>query len=82
MGKASRDRLIAESVTAHGYGQMDVASFLGLHYSIISRILTVNKAQILKDMTLCPCAGLCPDCHPPGRKAQLMVLSLPSLPLY
>jgi hypothetical protein len=27
-GKASRDRIIAEAVTAHGYSQMEVASFL------------------------------------------------------
>ena len=42
-GKASRDRLIAEGVTAHGYSQMEVASFLRLHYSTISRILAADK---------------------------------------
>jgi hypothetical protein len=31
--------LIAEAVTTHGYNQMVVASFLGLHYSTIGRIL-------------------------------------------
>src|SRR4029077_8009787 len=41
-GKASRDLLIAEAVTAHGYSQMEVANFLRLHYSTISRILAVN----------------------------------------
>jgi hypothetical protein len=51
-GKASRDRLIAEAVTAHGYSQMEVASFLGLHYSTISRILTVDKRANVKDLTL------------------------------
>jgi hypothetical protein len=47
-GKASRDRRIAEAVTAHGYSQMEVASFLGLHYSTISRILAANKSANLK----------------------------------
>ncbi len=40
-GKASRDRLVAEANTAHGYSEMEVASFLGLHYSTISRILVI-----------------------------------------
>jgi hypothetical protein len=35
--KASRDPLIAKAVTDYGYSQMEVASFLGLHYSTISR---------------------------------------------
>ena len=51
-GKASRDRLIAEAVTAHGYSQMEVASFLRLHYSTISRILAANKSANLKTVTL------------------------------
>jgi hypothetical protein len=55
-GKASREWLIAEAVTAHGYSQMEMASFLPLNYPTISRILAANKAQILK--TVCPCAGL------------------------
>jgi hypothetical protein len=46
--EAMTKRLIAEAITAHGYSQIDVASFLRLHYSTISRILTVNRAQILK----------------------------------
>jgi hypothetical protein len=47
-GKASRDRLIAEPVTAHNYGQIEVASFLRLHYSTISRILTADKRANIK----------------------------------
>jgi putative transposase len=47
-GKASRNRLVAEAVTAHGYSQMEVASFLGLHYSTISRILTTDKRANIK----------------------------------
>ena len=42
-GKASRDRLVAEAITAHGYSEIEVASFLGLHYSTISRILAVEE---------------------------------------
>jgi putative transposase len=38
-GKASRDPLIAKAITDYGYSQMEVASFLGLHYSTISRIV-------------------------------------------
>ena len=47
-GKASRDQLIAGAVTAHGYSQMEVASFLDLHYSTISRILAANRSVNLK----------------------------------
>ena len=47
-GNVSRDRLIAEAVTAHGYSQMEVASFLRLHYSTISRTLAANKSANLK----------------------------------
>jgi len=44
-GKVSRDRLIAEAITAHSYSQMEVANFLRLHYSTISRILAANDKQ-------------------------------------
>ena len=43
--KKSRDRLIARAVTDYGYSQMDLASFLGLHYSTISRILTTTPTK-------------------------------------
>jgi REP element-mobilizing transposase RayT len=39
LGKASRDPLIAKAIRDYGYSQMEVASFLGLHYSTISRIV-------------------------------------------
>src|SRR5215813_8642796 len=39
LGKTSRDRLIAQAITDYGYSQMEVASFLDLHYSTISRIV-------------------------------------------
>jgi hypothetical protein len=42
----------AEAITAHGYSQMEVASFLGLHCSTINRIVAANGAQILKEITL------------------------------
>jgi REP-associated tyrosine transposase len=38
-GKRMRDELIAQAVTRHGYSQVELARFLGLHYSTISRIL-------------------------------------------
>ena len=44
-GKTSRDRLIAKAVTEYGYSQMELASFSGLHYSTISRILAVTDKQ-------------------------------------
>ena len=43
--KTSRNRLIAKAVTEYGYSQMDLASFLGLHYSTISRILAAADKQ-------------------------------------
>ena len=42
-GKTSRDQLIIKAVTDYGYSQMELASFLGLHYSTISRILTASQ---------------------------------------
>jgi hypothetical protein len=38
-GKISRDPIIVKAITDYGYSQMEVASFLGLHYSTISRIV-------------------------------------------
>jgi hypothetical protein len=38
--------ILAEAITAHGYSQMEVAAFLGLYYSTISRILAANRPQI------------------------------------
>lgn len=37
--KAARDKLIAEAVKRYGYSQQEVAGFLGLHYSTISRLV-------------------------------------------
>jgi hypothetical protein len=45
-GKTSRDPLIAQAIKDYGYSQMEVASFLDLHYSTISRIVAdVGKQQ-------------------------------------
>ena len=45
--KASRDRLIVKAVTQYGYSQMDVANFLALHYSTVSRIVAgADREQI------------------------------------
>jgi putative transposase len=38
-GKRRRDQLIAKAVSEFGYSQMELAGFLKLHYSTISRIL-------------------------------------------
>jgi hypothetical protein len=37
--EASRDKLIAEAIERHGYSQAEIAGFLGLHYSTISRLM-------------------------------------------
>jgi putative transposase len=42
MGKQSRDQLIAKAVDDYGYSQMELASFLDLHYSTVSRILAIT----------------------------------------
>jgi putative transposase len=42
LGKRSRDQLITKAVGGYGYSQMEVASFLDLHYSTISRILAIT----------------------------------------
>ena len=44
-GKSRRDQLIARAVSEFGYSQMEVASFLKLHYSTISRILASAPEQ-------------------------------------
>jgi len=37
-----RDQLIEKAVSEFGYSQMELAIFLGLHYSTISRILAAR----------------------------------------
>jgi hypothetical protein len=44
-GKRSRDEVIAKAVTRYGYSQMELASFLGLHYSTISRLFAATDKQ-------------------------------------
>jgi transposase len=44
-GKKSRDRIIAKAVIRYGYSQMELASFLHLHYSTISRLAATDKQQ-------------------------------------
>jgi putative transposase len=44
-GKTSRDPLIAKAIKDYGYSQMEVASFLDLHYSTISRIVAAVRDQ-------------------------------------
>ena len=40
--RTARDQLIEKAVNEFGYSQMEVAAFLDLHYSTISRILTTT----------------------------------------
>jgi len=39
--KARRDRLICQACVDHGYRLKDVAEFLGLHYTTVSKALEV-----------------------------------------
>ena len=41
--KHNRDQLIAEAVYQHGYSQMEVAQYLDLHYSTISRLIHAHQ---------------------------------------
>jgi REP-associated tyrosine transposase len=43
--KFSRNQKIAEAVTRYGYSQMELADFLGLHYSTISRLINAVEAR-------------------------------------
>ncbi|HEX2227105.1 MAG TPA: addiction module toxin RelE, partial [Candidatus Binatia bacterium] len=43
--KRTRDQLIEKAVVEFGYSQMELASFLDLHYSTISRILARTTGQ-------------------------------------
>jgi putative transposase len=45
LSKQSRDQLITKAVTQYGYSQTELASFLDLHYSTISRILALTGKQ-------------------------------------
>ena len=40
--KTMRDQLMERAVSEFGYSQMELASFLDLHYSTISRILAIT----------------------------------------
>ena len=53
-GKRTRDQLIAKAVSEFDYSQMELASFLHLHYSTISRMLafTTGTSKV-KDLTVC-----------------------------
>jgi putative transposase len=43
--KAIRDKVIAEAVQRHGYRQNELAEFLGLHYSTVSRLIKGSLAK-------------------------------------
>ena len=53
--KEKRNKLMYNAVVEHGYSQKEIADFLGLHYSTVSRlILAVRKQENskIKDLTL------------------------------
>jgi plasmid maintenance system antidote protein VapI len=41
-------RVTAETITEHGCSQIEMANFLGLHYSTISRIVAADKEANVK----------------------------------
>ena len=43
--KSHRDRAICKAVEQHGYSQVEVADFLNLHYSTVSRLLKQEKQE-------------------------------------
>jgi putative transposase len=47
--KKKRDKKIAEATERHGYSQKEVADYLGMHYSTISRL--IRKETISKNKT-------------------------------
>lgn len=44
-----RDEKIVEAIVRHGYSQKEVADYLKMHYSTISRL--ISKATISKSKT-------------------------------
>ncbi len=43
MKKGSRDNTIKDAVKKHGYSQREIADYLRMHYSTISKILVMPK---------------------------------------
>jgi hypothetical protein len=58
--KRSRDGVIAAAVKRYGYSQMEVANYLHLHYSTISRLIKmmreISKVKILQDLVPKSCS--------------------------
>jgi REP element-mobilizing transposase RayT len=44
--KGKRDEAIYESHTAHGYSQSEIASFLGIHYTTVSRAIRRKRKKM------------------------------------
>ena len=44
-GKERRDRKIEEAVERHGYSQTEVADYLGMHYSTVSKLLAMPRSK-------------------------------------
>jgi REP element-mobilizing transposase RayT len=49
--KESRDRKIVEAVERYGYSQKEVAGYLGMHYSTISRLVNGNSLRMSRFKT-------------------------------
>jgi hypothetical protein len=50
--KTARDQLIEKAVSELGYSQIELATFLGLHYSTISRVVAARLEQQNKNKDL------------------------------
>ena len=46
--KAKRDKKIIEAVEKHGYRQREVADHLGMYFTSVSRIMTLNSQMTRK----------------------------------
>ena len=46
--KSKRDKKIREAAEMHGYSQKEVADYLGLHYSTISRLVMEDNKKTSK----------------------------------
>jgi predicted transcriptional regulator len=46
--KRRRDKGIEEAVLEHGYTQREVADYLGLHFTSVSRILKAREGMLKK----------------------------------
>ncbi len=43
--KTKRNKAVREAVERYGYTQKEIADFIGIHYSVVSRLLKVTNAR-------------------------------------